>query len=383
MDEIFAHADVNAEERKLLANIKESEDKTLPLIEQISIDREAGRTQEAHQLLMMKAKPTFIDWLASINKFIDYQERLNHLAATEAREIAGGFQKLMIVLTTVGLLASGILGYLIINSIVRPLLAVTAKLDSSTNQISSVSEVISSSSQSLAEGSSRQAASIEEISASVEELSSMTKRNAESAELCKKAANEARYAAESGASEMMNMQSAMSSIQQSSVEVSAIMNTIDEIAFQTNLLSLNAAVEAARAGSAGAGFAVVANEVRNLAQRSALAAKETAAKMQTALERSAQGVELSQKVMLGLQQIVEKNRQVDSIITEVAVASREQSEGLTQINSAIGEMDKVTQINAASASETANTLLSLNSQSTELRSAASQLSELVGVKKIA
>jgi methyl-accepting chemotaxis protein len=135
--------------------------------------------------------------------------------------------------------------------------------------------------------------------------------------------------------------------------IAKIIKTIDEIAFQTNILALNAAVEAARAGEAGMEFAVVADEVRNLAQHSAQAAKETAAKIEGAIGNTSQGVEISCKVAQALYDIVAKARQVDELAAEVANASGEQSRGITQINTAVGQVDKVTQSNAASAEESA------------------------------
>jgi methyl-accepting chemotaxis protein len=221
---------------------------------------------------------------------------------------------------------------------------------------------------------------LEEISSSIEELSSMTKRNAESAQSGKISASHARTAAESGAVEMQRMQEAMNSIQQSSSDIAKIIKTIDEIAFQTNILALNAAVEAARAGEAGAGFAVVADEVRSLAQRSAVAAKETADRIADATQRSALGVELSTRVSAGLHEIVGKARDVDRLIAEVATASHEQSEGLVQINSAITQLDKVTQSNAANAEETASAAEELNAQAEELRVSSIELATLVGAK---
>jgi methyl-accepting chemotaxis protein len=177
---------------------------------------------------------------------------------------------------------------------------------------------------------------------------------------------------------MQRMQAAMQAIQQSSNDISKIIKTIDEIAFQTNILALNAAVEAARAGEAGAGFAVVADEVRSLAQRSAIAAKETADKIADATQKSALGVELSTKVNVSLQEILNKAVEVDRLVSEVATASNEQSEGLAQINVAVSQMDKVTQSNASSAEETASAAEELNAQSQDLQAAANQLSALVG-----
>lgn len=204
----------------------------------------------------------------------------------------------------------------------------------------------------------------------------MTKRNAENAQAGKTSAAQARVAAEAGAAEMERMQAAMNAIQHSSNDISKIIKTIDEIAFQANILALNAAVEAARAGEAGAGFAVVADDVRSLAQRSAAAAK-----IADATSRSAQGVELSLKVSSGLQQILEKSREVDRLVSEVASASNEQGEGIAQINTALTQMDKVTQSNAATAMESASAAEELNGQSQELRTAAEQLAVLVGMPR--
>jgi methyl-accepting chemotaxis protein len=308
----------------------------------------------------------------SITRTLEYANTsASGLSATTQLLIAGE-----IVMVVLGLLAA----FFIIRGVNRALTATAETLSQGSLQVAAAAGQVSSASQSLAEGSSEQAASLEEISSSIEELASMTKRNADNAQSGKASAGQARTAAESGAAEMERMQSAMNAIQQSSNDISKIIKTIDEIAFQTNILALNAAVEAARAGESGAGFAVVADEVRSLAQRSALAAKETADKIADACTRSAQGVELSVKVSAGLQQILEKSREVDRLVTEVATASNEQSEGIAQINTAVSQMDKVTQSNAANAEETASAAEELNAQSEELRNAAAQLAALVGVK---
>jgi methyl-accepting chemotaxis protein len=180
---------------------------------------------------------------------------------------------------------------------------------------------------------------------------------------------------------MQAMSLAMGEIQTSSNDIAKIIRTIDEIAFQTNILALNAAIEAARAGEAGAGFAVVAEEVRSLAQRSALAARETAAKIEGAITKTGQGVAISAKVAASLGEIVEKVRQMDTLVAEVATASREQNQGVQEINSAMGQMDKVVQSNAASAEESAAAAEELNAQAEMFKGAVDALEQLAGLGK--
>ncbi|HUC86022.1 MAG TPA: bacteriohemerythrin, partial [Candidatus Acidoferrales bacterium] len=262
-------------------------------------------------------------------------------------------------------------------SIVRPLTQAVEQLQATGEQTVQASQEISNTSQLLAEGASEQAASIEETSASLEEMSSMTKRNAEHSQQANHLARQTRAAADKGASDMEGMNAAMGALRASSDDIAKIIKTIDEIAFQTNILALNAAVEAARAGEAGLGFAVVAEEVRNLAQRSAQAARETAVKIEGAIARTAQGVELSGKVSAALDEIVAKARQVDELVTQVSEASREQTEGIGQINVAVGQMDKVTQSNAASAEESAAAAAELDAQAGRMRQSVAELLELV------
>ncbi|MBI2517618.1 MAG: hypothetical protein HYV95_12010 [Opitutae bacterium] len=249
----------------------------------------------------------------------------------------------------------------------KPLGLAISRIAASAQQTSSAAGQISAAAQTLAEGASEQAASLEETSASLEEISSMTKRNAESAGEAKDLAAQARSAADTGAADMAVMKGAMDAIKHSSGEIAKIVKTIDEIAFQTNILALNAAVEAARAGEAGAGFAVVAEEVRALAQRSAQAAKETAAKIEDSVVKSEHGVSISAKVADSLQVILERARRVDTLVAEIATASAEQTQGIGQVNGAVAQMDKVTQSNASGAEESAAAAEELNAQSAELQ----------------
>ncbi len=269
-------------------------------------------------------------------------------------------------------------GWLLKNRITRELLDIATTLAKVSETSASAADQVSSSSQSLAEGASEQAASIEETSASLEEMSSMTKRNAENAQKANDLAKQARSAADKGAEDMQQMNAAMQAIKASSDDISKIIKTIDEIAFQTNILALNAAVEAARAGEAGMGFAVVADEVRNLAQRSAQAAKETSTMIEGAISKTEQGVVLSRKVAEMINDILAKVRQVDELAAEVAGSSKEQAAGITQINTAVAQMDRVTQGNAASAEESAAAAEELNGQAEILKQSVTELVKLVG-----
>jgi hypothetical protein len=276
----------------------------------------------------------------------------------------------------VAVLATGA-GFGMAHRIAGPIGRAIAGLSRSATQIAGASMHVSAASQTLAEGASEQAASLEETSASLEEMASMTRRNAENAQSAKELAAQTRGAADAGTADMQEMNVAMEAIKSSSDNIAKIIKTIDEIAFQTNILALNAAVEAARAGEAGMGFAVVAEEVRNLAQRSAQAAKETAEKIEDSIAKSGAGVNLSTKVAERLKEILAKACQVDELVAEIATASREQSQGIDQVNTAVTQMDKVTQSNAASAEESAGAAESLKSQAHSLEHVVSELLLLV------
>ncbi len=262
--------------------------------------------------------------------------------------------------------------------IVRPLHASIAALRTASEQTFAASAEISTASQSLAAGASEQAATLEETSASLEEISSMTKRNADTAQEAKTLANETRRVAETGTQGMQDMNAAMAGIKAAGSNIAAIIKTIDEIAFQTNILALNAAVEAARAGEAGMGFAVVAEEVRALAQRSAAAARETAEKIEDSILKSNHGGVICGRVETSLQEIVAKVRRMDELVAEIATASTEQNQGVGEVNKAVTQMDKVTQGNAANAEETASASEELSAQAREMDRAVQGLLGLVG-----
>lgn len=286
----------------------------------------------------------------------------------------------------VGGLAGSILlinaiGFFVARSIPQSFGGVVLRLVDSARQIDSASAQVASSSEALAISTSEQAASLEETSSSLEEISSMTRNNADNSARAKFLAAEMRDAAEIGSNDMAELAEAMTEIKVSSDNIAKIIHTIDEIAFQTNILALNAAVEAARAGEAGLGFAVVAEEVRNLALRSASAARETAEKIEDSIFKSAAGVELNGKVSKSLGHIVQKARQVDDLVGLIASASAEQSLGIGQLNTAIARMDSMTQSNAAAAEESSEVSGGLKSQASSLNKLVKELQLLVGGKK--
>jgi len=366
------------QERRLFADARSARAAYFAVLDAAMQSLRQGKIADAKAAMGDTIDPVFEKCIGAFDESVKYNSLIAEQQVEEAKRIVttsflliGGGLALAIALGT-------ILGGWIITSTRKSLGLISDALEAGAAHTSLASTQLASAGRSLAEGCSEQGSAVTETSAALEQMSAMIRSTADNADKAKTFANQARDAAESGAGTMDEMNDAMRAIEASSAEVAKIVKDIDEIAFQTNILALNAAVEAARAGEAGAGFAVVADEVRSLAQRSAVAAKETADKIADATHRSAQGVELSGRVASGLQEIVAKAREVDRLVAEVASASHEQSEGLTQINTAVSQMDKVTQANAAGAEETASAAEELNAQAGELRHAAIQLAALVG-----
>ncbi|HEX4612262.1 MAG TPA: methyl-accepting chemotaxis protein, partial [Urbifossiella sp.] len=244
-----------------------------------------------------------------------------------------------------------------------------------SEQLADASGQLAAASEEIATGAQQQASSLEETASTLEEITATVKQNSDAAQQARQLASGSRDVAEKGGQVVGNAVGAMTEINQSSKKIADIITAIDEIAFQTNLLALNAAVEAARAGEQGRGFAVVAAEVRNLAQRSATAAKEIKTLIQDSVKKVDAGTDLVNRSGTTLDEIVTSVKRVTDIVTEIAAASREQSTGIDQVNKAVAQMDAVTQRNAGQTEEMSATAQSLTDQ-------AGQLKELVARFKL-
>ena len=354
--------------KKLLSGLQDAAIAYNRGIDQIVASKQARDLILAERI--NRAAPEFTATLGKVKGSVhDFQSDLESSTRDEQRRN----EIVVAVITVVGIALGVFFAWLISRSVTAGITAVAGRLSIESEKANTSALQVAAASQAMSSGALEQAASLEETSSSLHEIASMTQRNSENAQNAKTLANQTRATADAGASEMEQMKSAMSAIKGSSVEISKIIKTIDEIAFQTNILALNAAVEAARAGEAGLGFAVVADEVRNLAQRCAGAARETAEKISASTEKSEQGVRISEKMAANLGAIVDKTRQLDERIAEIAQSSHEQSEGIAQLNSAVTSMDKITQANAALAQQSADSGEELKQQAGQVRHAVAEL----------
>jgi methyl-accepting chemotaxis protein len=401
-----------AELRVLYGAIQDIEKQAVNTTQAIVAKVEAGDTQGAQLQLWSEAKPQYVAWLGAINKLIDFEESRIQAQNTIAMGEAGSFLTVMLVALVVALLCGLGLAWAIPRSIVRQLGAepielgqvaqrvaagdlsavagaerapqgsvlaslgaMQASLAHVVGQVRQASDSIATGSAEIAVGNAdlshrteQQASSLQQTSASMAQMSTVVQGNADTARQATQLATSASSAAQKGGEVVSQVVLTMDDIAQSSRKISDIIGVIDGIAFQTNILALNAAVEAARAGEQGRGFAVVAGEVRNLAKRSADAAKEIKGLIGTSVEKVEAGTRLVSDAGTTMEDIVSQVRRVSDLISEISASTLEQTTGIGHVSSAVTQLDQTTQQNAALVEESAAASASLQQQAARLTS---------------
>jgi methyl-accepting chemotaxis protein len=372
------------ESRRLYAPIREAHEAIVATRTKIdALERDSGGDEfkqliEQQRLITEVQDPNYTRFLTAVQAAAASSYTRGQTIAETSRAQTSVTMWLLGISSLLAVVIAGALAWITVRRISAALGGITVDLHRGARHTASAARQVSIASQTLAGGATEQAAAIEETSSSLEEMSTMIRATADNSQKAKELASEARAQAGAGLGTMSLMSEAMQEIGAASADVSKIVKNIDEIAFQTNILALNAAVEAARAGEAGAGFAVVADEVRSLAQRSAAAARETADKIDVAIQSARRGAERSTEVARSLKEISDKVVATDMLVAEIATAAREQAHGLSQVNSAISQMDLIAQSNAASAEQSATAAERLDAQAATLRQTVFQLEGLVG-----
>ncbi len=350
-------------------------------IYQIELRRKIGDSKSMDDMADVigeaKGKAYFDQFRKLIGEFMKEEKALMVTRQEENISTASSTKSVIIGISIITIFCMFGISLFLIASIIRPFRKIfkglksfsSTELDQTENHFNEIIDNLTSGSGEVAtfacnsaEAANNQASNLEEVSASIEEMSAMTKVSSENSEKTSKDVVETNDMVKLGVDAMGRMTQTINDIKTSSDEMARIIKTIDEIAFQTNLLALNAAVEAARAGEAGKGFAVVAEEVRNLAQRSAEAAKNTSKLIEGSRNSADAGVSVASEVAKTLDTIMERSKKVVQLVDDISAASIQQSEGIGHINTAVSDLDRLVQQNAATSEESASASQTLSSQ---------------------
>ena len=415
LSRMFASHGITAEEKAILARTKELAAAAAPFINKATDLIASGLPEEAYKLLRFEFRPTQRKWWDDLSELIELEEKLNKEATEDAENAYNNARTTMIAVGVLALLSSIIAAFLITRGLLKQLggepdyavaianriaagdltvrveigrndnasllyamktmrdslVGIVGRVRSGTDTIAAASSQIASGNLDLSSRTEQQASALEETASSMEELTGTVKQNADNARQANHLAATASEVALKGGATVAQVVETMGAINESARKIVDIISVIDGIAFQTNILALNAAVEAARAGEQGKGFAVVASEVRNLAQRSAAAAKEIKALIGDSVEKVGSGAKLVEQAGSTMEEIVESVKRVTDIMGEITAASQEQTSGIEQINMAVTQMDQVTQQNASLVEEAAAAAASLQEQTHSLLQAVS------------
>ncbi len=369
----LSQSSLNEDEKQLLSDISEKMGTAKPFLDDLSQALQKRDLAALREMQSQRMYPSIDKVGYSVKQFLDYELGL----ANETVEKNQSYLRVSYwwtgILTFLGIVLGIGLSLYIVLGVARVLQDVIGQLEIGAGQVSVGSSQISASSQRLAEGASVGASSLEETSASLEETASISKQNSENAVKANQMMEEANKVILESSEKVRSTVQSMKEVNQSAGKMARIIETIEEIAFQTNLLALNAAVEAARAGEQGRSFSVVADEVRNLAQRSSAAAKDTAALIEENTARTSQGVQISEEAGKALTDVVERAKKVSQLLSGISVSSMEQSRGIEEITMAVGQMDKVTQQNTSNAEELSAASQEMSGQAQVLRGVVQQL----------
>ncbi len=346
--------------------------KTLPLLAELEdaylesqkwITTNSQRNKTAHTVFNTDTKNALQDTQSILQSLVTITGTdAEHVSASVLTEI-NSTVFLIIGVSFLAIALGSLSAFLIIRAISRPLNKAITGLEQGSTEVDLASKHIATSSHTLADSAQQLAATNEQVSSSMEEITSMARQNAENSKIADAHMQEANDILQTASLHMNELTTSMSEISASSQETSKIVKTIDDIAFQTNLLALNAAVEAARAGEAGAGFAVVAEEVRNLAMRAATAAHETSTLLEATVTNVQGGTSKLKDTTTAFANLHKKVSGVVTLLAEITVASNEQAHGVSQANKGVTEMEAVAQRIAATAEESSAASEELSAQS--------------------